>query len=267
MCANCCPHVMPWLKEVTFLTDSFTRNGFHWSKFYGGKSSTGDLRHKHVVAILRNVRKELVVSSGASWDDEDIFHGGEVGHGVDCTLHSVLGKVINFFGHRSIWHKNQFLNAYLWALLSSFQKHLVFGDVGNVADVITSGLKDCICIFPLFQNLRQKELLLFGKLCFWPLAWIVGSFLTGELPHVQKSAKLLLDQPCIQGLYIHHYYAAVLLDRLLLHHLLNNLLCRPQLSSSKAVKYWVLERCLIFLWTIESVKLLGVKKPRFGVND
>ena len=79
-------YVMPWPKEITFFTDSFTRNRFHRFKFYG------DLRHKHVVAILRNVRKELVVSSGASWDDEDIFQGGDVGHGIYSTLHSVWGK-------------------------------------------------------------------------------------------------------------------------------------------------------------------------------
>ena len=29
MCANFCQHVMPWPKEITFLTDSFTRNRFH----------------------------------------------------------------------------------------------------------------------------------------------------------------------------------------------------------------------------------------------
>ena len=92
MCAIFFQYVMPWPKEITFFTDSFTRNRFHRFKFYGGNSSTGDLRHKHVVAILRNVRKELFVSSGASWDDEDIFQGGEVGHGIYSTLHSVWGK-------------------------------------------------------------------------------------------------------------------------------------------------------------------------------
>ena len=71
-------------KELTFVTDSLTWNRFHGSKFYGCKSSTGDLGHKHFVAVLGDVRKELIVRSGASWENEDISQRGEGGQCIDC---------------------------------------------------------------------------------------------------------------------------------------------------------------------------------------
>ena len=51
---------------------------------------------------------------------------------------------------------------------------LVLGDVADVADVITSGLmKDCICIFPLFQNLWQNYFEIF-----------LGNFASGHWPEL-----------------------------------------------------------------------------------
>ena len=51
---------------------------------------------------------------------------------------------------------------------------LVLGDVADVADVITSGLKDCICIFPLFQNLWQNYFEIF-----------LGNFASGHWPELK----------------------------------------------------------------------------------
>ena len=105
-------------KEIIYLASCLAGNGIQGTKFYTGKTCACNSREEALVAMLRNLRQEHIVSSGAAWDYKDILQGGEVGQSRDSTSDSIQGAL---FGHLK-------------------KKFFVFGNALQLCYVIAAGL-------------------------------------------------------------------------------------------------------------------------------